>query len=34
MPKRAVFAECDWKYLICLNIKTKEWDLKILLFNY
>ena len=34
MPKRAVFAEFDWKYHICLNIKTKEWDLKILLFNY
>ena len=28
------FAKFDWKYHIFLNIKTAEWDLKILLFIY
>ena len=32
--ERVVFAEFDWKYHIFLNIKTEQWDLKILLFNY
>ena len=34
MPKWAVFAEFGEKYHICLNIKTKEWNLDIFLFNY
>ena len=34
MYERVVFAEFDWKYHIFLNIKSEEWDLKVLLFNY
>ena len=34
MSERVVFAEFDWKYHIFLNIKSEEWDLKVLLFNY
>ena len=34
VSERVIFAEFDWKYHIFLNIKTDEWDLKILLFNY
>ena len=35
MSERAVFAEFDWKYhIFFLNVKTKEWDRKIFLFNY
>ena len=29
-----VFAEFDWNSHIFINIKTKEWDLKVLLFNF
>ena len=32
--ERVVFVEFDWKYHIFLNIKTEEWGLNILLFNY
>ena len=32
--ERVVFAEFGWKYHNFLKIKTEEWDLKILLFDY
>ena len=28
------FSELEWKYYIYFSIETREWDLKILLFNY
>ena len=31
---RVVFAEFEWKHQNFLNIKTEEWDIKFLLFNY
>ena len=31
MSERLVFVKFDWKYHIFLNIKTEEWNLKILL---
>ena len=34
MSERVFFTEFDWKFHIFLNIKTEEWDLKILFFNY
>ena len=34
VSEKVVFAEFDWKCHIFLNIKTEEWDLKVLLFNY
>ena len=34
MSERVFFHEFDWKYHIFLNIKTEEWDPKILLLNY
>ena len=34
MFERVVFVECEWKFHNSLNIKTGEWNLKVLLFNY
>ena len=34
VSERINFAEFKWKYHIFLNLKTKEWDLKIFMFNY
>ena len=34
VSERFVFPKFDWEYHILLKIKTEEWDLKLLLFNY
>ena len=34
VSERVVFAQCQWKHNSFLNIKTGEWYLKILLFDY
>ena len=34
VSEKVGFAQFDWKYYKLLNIKTGEWDLRILLFTY
>ena len=34
MSEWVFLAEFDWKCHVFLNIKTEEWDLKMLFFNY
>ena len=34
VSERVAFAEFEWKYYIYLSVKTGDWSLKILLFNY
>ena len=34
VSERVAFAEFEWKYYIYLSIKTGDWGLNILLFNY
>ena len=34
VSERVAFAEFAWKYYIYLSIKTGDWGLKVLLFNY